>query len=317
VLRVSVARAFAPATITNFFAVHHKPGETRELSHAGATGGGYIVSRGVITKATAAEGRRGHAIEIVVDGDANYNARTTRTAVRLMLERTGAPPARLRLEQTMQVPVGYGFGASAASALSGVFATASALGLVLSKEEIASFAHQAEILQQTGLGTVSAAYDGTGAGIIYEPGAPGIAKFRNVSVQSDIRIVTASLAPYVKGDLLSSKGATDRINRLGTEALSRVMADPTLECMASSGEWFTEGLGLMSPAVKDLAKNAKAAGALYSSQNMVGQAMHAVVPISAVDSVVTVLASSRSRPRVDVLEIGIKKAAVLEAVGRA
>lgn len=45
-------------------------------------------------------------------------------------------------------------------------------------------------VQQTGLGTVSAAYDGTGAGVVFEPGAPGVAKFMNVDVKDDLRIVT-------------------------------------------------------------------------------------------------------------------------------
>lgn len=306
------AYAYAPGTITNFFAVHYRRGKDLDLTRAGATGGGYIVSRGVVTKALVDAGHTGRPLEVVVDGDPNYDARTTRSAVSLMLERTGMRPASVRLEQRMQVPVGYGFGASAASALSAVLALAAALNLDLSKEAVASFAHEAEILQQTGLGTVSAAYDGAGAGVIFEPGAPGVAKFRNVKVQGDLRIVTASLSPYVKSDLLSSESATARINKLGSEALSRVMADPTLECMASSGEWFTESLGLISPQVRELASRAKEAGAMYSSQNMVGHAMHAVTRSDTVEAIVDALVSSELKPRVDVLEIGVRKAGLLK-----
>jgi len=301
--------AYAPATITNFFAAHHQRGESRDLTHDGATGGGYIVSRGVITKAVV-RGDHFSSVDVTVDGNQNYRAGTTRAAVRLLLESIGRS-AKVSLEQRMQVPVGYGFGASAAAALSAVFALADALNLNLSKEAVASFAHRAEIIQQTGLGTVSAAYDGVGAGVIFEAGAPGVARFRNVEVRGDVRIVTASLSPYVKSDLLSSESSIARINKLGAEALARVMADPTLECMASSGEQFAQDLGLMNPQVRELAELAKAAGALYASQNMVGQAMHAIVPRSGVEEVVRALASSRSRPRVDVLELGAKKAGVL------
>lgn len=304
------AAAFAPATITNFFAVHHDQ-KSRDLSHAGATGGGYMLSKGVTTSATILDEDRGRLLEVVVNGDANYDARTTRKAMELLFRDSGRAPRRMRLEQRVQVPIGHGFGASAASALSAVFATSAVLGLSLSKEQVAFFAHAAEIEQQTGLGTVSAAYDGVGAGVIFEPGAPGVARFRNVKVPPGVRVVTASLAPFHNDQLLSSKSVVERVNKLGTEALSRVMADPTLECLAESGEWFSENLGLMRPEVKTLVRAAKSAGATHASQNMIGHAMHALAFEEDADRVAAALASYSLKPRVDVLEICSTKAGPL------
>ena len=308
-----VAHAYAPSTITNFFAVHRSLDRFQDVAHSGATGGGFIVSRGVVTTASVESEKARSSIEVVVDENPDYGARTTRNAVQLLLERTRSRDVKVRLRQRMQVPVGQGFGASAASAISAVYATAAALELDLSKEELAAFAHEAEILQQTGLGTVSAAYDAVGAGAIVEPGGPGVAKFMNVKISSDIRIVTGSLAPYAKSDLLGSGDAVARVNRFGTEALSRVIADPTLECLASSGEWFADKLGLMRPEVRELVSAAKRAGASYASQNMVGHAMHAVVPRENVDAVVESLTVPGWKPRVDVLEIGSTKAGVIES----
>jgi len=248
-------------------------------------------------------------IETSVNGDARYDARTTRRALRLMLK-SAKKNAKLRVEQQVDVPIGFGFGASAASALSAVLAASAALDLKLEKEQTAVFAHEAEIIERTGLGTVSAVYDGVGAGFIYEPGAPGVAKFRNVKVSAPVRIVTASLAPMKLVGIISSKNKVAMVNRFGDEALRRVLAEPTLERMAKEGELFTKRIGIENSDVASLIKRAKKAGAAYASQNMVGEAMHAVVPTRKADAVADALRDAPMKPRVDVLEIGRVKAGV-------
>ena len=227
-----------------------------------------------------------------------------------MLMKSVGKSARLRVEQQVYVPVGFGFGASAASALSAVLAASAALDLRLSKEETARFAHEAEIIQRTGLGTVSAVYDGLGAGFVYEPGAPGVAKFRNVKVKSAIRIVTASLAPLNLRGLLSSPRRIAAVNKFGDLALRRVLAEPTLERMAKEGEVFTRKLAIENAGVDSLIKAAKRAGAIYASQNMVGEAMHAIVPANRAAAVARALDRSSPSARVDVLELGRVKAGV-------
>lgn len=218
--------------------------------------------------------------------------------------------AKLRVEQQVDVPIGFGFGASAASALSAVLAASAALDLKLSKEETARFAHEAEIIQRTGLGTVSAVYDGLGAGFVYEAGAPGVARFMNVKVPSAIRIVTASLAPLRLGGVLSSPRKVANVNRFGDEALRRVLAEPTLDRMAKEGEVFTRRIGIGNASVASLIRTAKKAGAVYASQNMVGEAMHAIVPPNRAAAVAEALDSSSPNARVDVLELGRVKAGV-------
>ncbi len=218
--------------------------------------------------------------------------------------------ARLKVEQHVDVPIGFGFGASAASALSAVLAASAALDLNLSKEQTAMFAHNAEIIQRTGLGTVSAVYDGVGAGFVFEAGGPGVAKFRNVRTPASIRIVTASLAPLQLEGLLSSKRKVALINRFGDEALGNVLAEPTLDRMAKEGEVFTTKIGIINNDVASLIRVAKKTGAKYASQNMVGGAMHAIVPVNRADAVAKALSRSSLKPRVDVLELGKVKAGV-------
>jgi pantoate kinase len=297
--------AFAPAAITNFFEISYNS----SLSPVGATGGGYILSKGTRSKATFTSGDR---IEVLtsVNGDKSYNARTTRRAAELLLG-AGRKSGKLRLVQTVGTPIGSGFGASAASSTSGVYAAAAATGISMPNAELALFAHRAEIIEQTGLGTVSVVFDSVGAGAITVPGEPGRAKFVTVPVPKDTKIVTGFIAPYDKKEALSSKSVSDRINRLGSRALKGFLADPTLDNLAGEGERFSARLGLESPEVKKLISLAKGAGAAYASQNMIGYSVHSVVDSDRGARVAKALAGLGGKVRVDVFEVGSRRGGVL------
>jgi len=296
----SLPEAFAPAAISNFFAIHDQGTfGTSDFKQVGATGGGYMLSRGVRSEAKLLEGPAG--VQITVNGDPHYEARTTAKAIELMLKAVDEREKHIGVIQTMEVPIGYGFGASAASALSGVKAVARLLELDLKPEQVAYHAHAADIICRTGLGTVSVIYRYGGAGIITKPGAPGVAKVHEVLVPADVRIVTASLSPYHKTVLLSSPGMKQKVNRLGHEALERA-SDLTLESLVRAGEVFSESLGLESIELGRLARVAREKGAIGASQNMVGNALHAVVMENEVQGVARALQADFSSPDVDVFE---------------
>jgi pantoate kinase len=304
------AEAYAPAAISNFFSLDRRRISAvtadSDLHDVGATGGGYILSSGVKTRATlvqAGEGEEGVG-HVVVNGDRNYEANTTRTAVSLLLRSVSIPGLRVDIDQDVQVPVGCGFGASAASALSAVNATAALLGLRMSRAAVAYSAHAADILCRTGLGTVSVIYRYRGADVIVRPGAPGVAEVKRVRVGGKFRVVTASLAPYKKGPLLSSPEMTKRIARLGRRALELTRLAPDLRGLVRAGEVFSEGLGLESNDVKRLIQAAKSAGAIGASQNMVGHAIHAIVKERDVERVISALGSDGSSPLVGVYALG-------------
>jgi pantoate kinase len=217
----------------------------------------------------------------------------------------------LELVQRVETPIGSGFGASAASAISAVYAAAEAIGIRKAKEKLAVYAHHADILEQTGLGTVSVAYNAVGAGAITRAGEPGMARFKNVKVPKGTRIVTAYLAPYDKKDALSSRVISEKINKLGGEALEAFIADPSLESLAAGGERFSRRLGLESPEVRRLVRTAKSAGAKYASQNMIGYSVHAIVDLDNSRKVARSLSALGSRPRVDTFEVGAVRAGLV------
>jgi len=299
--QVRPAIAFAPAAITNFFEIQYNSPQP-----SGATGGGYVLSKGSLSTATV-DRDGGPGVSTSVNGDSSYNARTTRRAVNLLLSECGSK-ARISLKQEVQTPIGAGFGASAASATSAVFAAGAALGLKQSKASLALCAHRAEILEQTGLGTVSVIFDSVGAGAITVPGIPGEEKFVTVDVPSDTHIVTAFVAPFDKRDALSSSVVSRRINELGHVSLLSFLADPTLDNLAKEGERFSSALGLESVEVKKLIALAKSAGATYASQNMIGYSVHSLVDQDQAARVAEALRSFSSDVRVDIFEVGSRRA---------
>jgi pantoate kinase len=247
-------------------------------------------------------------VATVVNGDPSYDAKTTRKAVELFVEKYGPRFGRLELEQRVDVPIGCGFGASAASAVSAVYAAAAALRVRAPRPELARLAYDAEIIERTGLGTVSVIYGGTGAGAITKPGVPGVSEFLNVPVPSGARLVTATLGPMSKGDALSSAATARRIVRLGGEALARFASDPSFDSLGRAGEWFAGELSLDGEEVRELARAAKAAGATHSSQNMIGRAVHAVVDGGGVGKVVSALKATGLDPEVAVHQVGTAEA---------
>jgi pantoate kinase len=304
------ALAFAPAVISNFFAIHTEALSKKppDYSLVGATGGGFTLSKGVYTSAWVVKSSS-RAISVAVNGDANYPADTTKKAVELLLDAAKGPPQLVELVQTVEVPIKAGFGSSSASALSAVMAVASALELPFSKEEVASFAHQAEIVRHTGLGTISSTYDYSGAAVITRPGGPGVAKVRRVAVPHGLRVVTAFLS-LKKAHLLTSTRMRNKVNRLGEAALERA-SDLKLESLLTAGHTFAEDLGLMTQAVKTLVALSLAKGAIGASQNMIGNAMHAVVRDEDVEKVSSALRFASKGAKVDSFRIGGRTARVL------
>jgi pantoate kinase len=304
------ALAFAPAVISNFFAIHTESlsNEPPDFSRAGATGGGFTLSKGVYTQAWLVKSSS-QAISVAVNGNANYPADTTKKAVELLLEAVGGRPYLVELVQTVEVPIKAGFGSSSASALSAVMAVASALNLPFSKEEVASFAHQAEILRHTGLGTVSSTYNFSGAAVITKAGGPGIAKLVRVPVPHGLRVVTAFLS-LKKGHLLSSTRMRNKVNKLGEVALEEA-SDFKMKSLLAAGHDFAEGLGLMTQAVKTLVAVSLEEGAIGASQNMLGNAMHAIVRDKDFENVFAALQSTSRAAKVDSFRIGGRTARVL------
>jgi len=142
--------------------------------------------------------------------------------------------------------------------------------------EIALVAHNADILCGTGLGTVEGLTVG-GLVLVIEPGAPGIGRTDRIPVSPDLRIIAGSYRPIKKSEILLSESKRATINRFGRETMKEILRKPDVDNFIKRCRSFALGAGLMSKRVHDLITEAESVGAIGATQNMIGEAAHAVL----------------------------------------
>ncbi|MCL5876805.1 MAG: hypothetical protein M1540_03230 [Candidatus Bathyarchaeota archaeon] len=271
------AKAFAPGAISSFFEIHDTENGVPipDLERVGAIGGGFGLDKGSYTKVTAQEAKE-NQITILIN-NLPSQAKTTRQVIETLLKKTNKK-YRLTVEHQIQVPIGMGFGTSAGGALTTGLALCEAISLPLTYNEIGRIAHISEIQCLTGLGTVSSLTFGGGLILVTEPGAPGICKIDRIPISPNYMIVVGYYPTQIpKKSFLSSPERKQEINRYGKTALEAILAEPSLENFLNSCWQFAQNAGIATENVRHLVKAAKNAGAVGAAQNMIGEAVHAVV----------------------------------------
>jgi pantoate kinase len=274
---VKSAKAFAPGAISSFFAIHDTENGVPipDLERVGAVGGGFGLDKGSYTKVTAQEASE-NQISILINNQPSQ-AKTTRQVIEALLKKTNKK-YHLTVEHQIQVPIGMGFGTSAGGALTTGLALCEAIGLPLTYNEIGRIAHISEIQCLTGLGTVSSLTFGGGLILVTEAGAPGICKIDRIPISPNYMIVVGYYPTQIpKKSILTSPEKKQEINRYGKKTLEAILAEPSLENFLNSCWEFAQSAGLATENVRALVKAAKNAGAVGVAQNMIGEAVHAVV----------------------------------------
>jgi pantoate kinase len=177
------------------------------------------------------------------------------------------------VETTLDILVGYGFGASGAGALSAVLALNEALSLDLTLKDLAGAAHCAEVTNRTGLGDVTGMTFG-GIVVRKKAGAPFIGTIDKIPCR-DTKISWVSFSEISTKSVLSDELKKKSINKAGKATLKELLKKPTLENLFSQSRGFANEIGLMSQKVKDAIEAVEAAGGL-ASQAMLGDTVFAV-----------------------------------------
>lgn len=269
-------KAFSPAGISSFFEICDTlPDGTpiKDLEKVGARGGGFGIQKGVKTEVTVSEAEK-NSINIFINGRAAPEAETTRTVVHMLMAKT-SEKYMVTVKHWVEVPIGAGFGSSAAGALTAALALSKALDLNLTYNQVGRIAHIAEIKCKTGLGTVGPLMLG-GCILTKEPGAPENAVIDRIPISADYVVVAGVFGSTPTKEVLSSPEKRLAVNRWGRETLEKILAEPSLENFLVCCRIFAEKTGFMTERVKKLIKLAEEAGAIGAAQNMVGEAVHAL-----------------------------------------
>ena len=273
------ARAFSPAGISSFFEIcdtapDGKP--IRDLERVGSRGGGFVVDQGVLTEVSLTESERS-SIQVFINNKPAPRAETTRTAANTLLEKAHKH-CEVNIRHRVDVPIGAGYGSSAAGALSAVLALGRAMATNLTAFQAGKIAHAAEVKCQTGLGTVGPVALG-GCVVTVEPGAPGYAAIDRIPTMAEHRIVTGYYKPILTKKILKTAAIRRKVNKNGRETVDRILADPSPENFMRASREFAKKAGFATLTTEKLVEAAEKAGAIGATQNMIGEAVHALTTV--------------------------------------
>ena len=238
---------FVPGHVTGFFNI-----ENHEISlKNGSCGAGFLLSRGV--KSTISPSDR-------LSIDVNQGDETVIEEVLKILEIDDT----FKITQDIQLPIGAGFGTSAASAFSLTLAINEFLNLGSSQELCGQIAHMAEINLGAGLGDVIAQ---TGKGIVLrtKPGAPGIGEIE--SFRKDVFIAYKTFGTIKTSDIISDPYHREVLSQVGLKYLELFEKETTLENFLSFSNSFSIETELMSDEVRNLVDY------FNSSEDILGSSM--------------------------------------------
>jgi len=268
--------AFSPAGISSFFEIRDKRPDGRSFkdpARVGARGGGVVTSRGIVTRIRLRPAAKSR-VSVRINGRAAPEAKTSLSTISDLL-RFALRKYEVMVEHRVHVPIGAGYGASAAGALSAALAFSEAADLGLSMNQLGTVVHLAEIANGTGLGTVGPLLTG-GFVITKKSGGPGIAVIDRLSISPRVKVVTACFGPISTRRVLRSRSLREKVNALGNSTFRSIVRDPRPRTFMRASRAFAYGLGLMTARTGQLIELMERSGAVGATQNMLGQAAHAV-----------------------------------------
>jgi pantoate kinase len=262
-------RVKCPGHITGFFEIcRSKKGDAR---YTGSRGAGVCIDRGVETSISIKES--GDTI-IKINGKLE-GAPVTQSVVDNFLKVVGKDLS-FEINHKIEVPMSAGFGASGAGALSTAFALNEELHLEMSRNAVATFAHIAEVQNQTGLGDVIAQTHG-GVEIRTEPGAPGIGRVDQIIPDPSLQVLCMNLGKLETKVVLTNPAQQNRINRAGNMLVSELLKNATIETLLRLSKKFMEESELASVKLKELLQYVEDFHFLPFSMVMLGESLYTFV----------------------------------------
>jgi pantoate kinase len=273
-------KAFSPGHITGFFELYDIP---KSPLHKGSRGAGFSLAAGVTTTVTIIKSST-HKTEIRLNGTVTKEAVVSQRVIELFFRQTGLDPAfHISVEHLIDIPVGAGCGSSGAGALSLAVALNEAFDTGLSRIEAARIAHQAEVENKTGLGTVIGETFG-GIEIRVKPGAPGTGRLLTIPPEIQYTVVALILGPLSTKELLQNRRNRKLIKRFGARLMKRIITEPSVENFLLFSRWFSEKTGLMDPEVKHIISVLGKEG-IVAGMPMFGRGVFTLVPVAETERV--------------------------------
>lgn len=274
---------FAPAHITGFFEIK----KHNEAVLSGSRGAGVTLDDGVLTRVLIKEGEG--KLQIVVNGQIQNNKRFISNIARDILERMYSPlnlaNFDISIDHDHKVPLGSGFGVSAACALGTSLGISSCLKLPLTFNQACEVAHLAELELGSGLGDVMGEVHG-GIVLRLREGPPGRGLADRILGGEELYVISRTLGEIETADIINSPHHQERINQAGSNILELLLKNPTPAQFMLLSRRFAEETHLMDDELRELVEIMDEES-LGASMAMLGQTAFAISsePDSSVEKV--------------------------------
>jgi pantoate kinase len=191
--------AFCPGHISGYF----RRIEGESVAATGSIGAGIVISEGVTASVTPA-----NSTSVSVNHRDEYgnlvHYSPASPPIEYVLKKIGVT---VSVTTECHLPIGAGFGLSAASLLATLTAVNRSLDLGLTPHDIAALAHEAEVIHRTGLGDVAACQ---GGGRVVRSG-PGIDGTITRTFDLPEPLYAVSFGPISTPSVLGSQEQMDRV----------------------------------------------------------------------------------------------------------
>lgn len=254
--------AFAPAHITGIFSPSL---EARDPRGRGSVGAGLVLDAGVHAMV---EWRPAARSEVKLDADVRTPLPISRDVARRLLLRR---PGRLRIALRHDLPIGQGFGMSAAGALATGLAIGTALGVP--HQQSIETAHLADFFGGGGLGGVSAILGG-GLEVRERAGVPPWGRVRHEPCRGVVFLIVTG-GPLPSPRLLRSARFLERVREAAAPGLARLGPKPTLSKFLDEAERFTDALRIGPSGVLRWVRRLRSNG-IPAAQTMFGRSVFAL-----------------------------------------
>jgi pantoate kinase len=272
--------AFSPAHITGFFKAELNQGQRPESQ--GSLGAGFSIQAGVTTIVEIHDSEFTD-YDIRVTGYQPDNTQVSECIIKEFLKHVQGNYL-IRVHHDIKIPVGYGFGCSAAVALSLVYALNQAFNTSFPKERLGQIAHNVEVFCQTGLGDVLASYHG-GFEIRTKSGAPGIGQVKKISTD-EFSAIMICFAPISTKQFL--KDRLQSINGLGGKMVDKLVHTNDIDQFHDYSIEFANYINIVTPKMKTVINDLRTHG-IKCGIALFGETIFTLVPCNMEEKVIEIL----------------------------
>jgi pantoate kinase len=129
-------------------------------------------------------------------------------------------------------------------------------------------------------------------------GAIGYGMVDRIPISPDLKIVAGVFKPTEKSSVLLSERKIKVINQIAQKTMRQILSNPSLANFMASCKNFALQSGLASHRVKKLITRAEEAGAIGATQNMIGEAVHALTSSKYLVSVINAFSKDFSQENI-------------------